>query len=366
MSGTRRILVVDDIEQNVRLLADVLESQGYEVVRTYSGHDALQCLRTERIDLMLLDVVMPDLSGLEVCRTVREKEGSLYLPILLVTALDSTEDRIKGIEAGADDFITKPVDIQELLTRVRSLLRIRDLIERVSEQADELVSLNTSLEERVQKQVEEIESLDRFRRFLSPQVADAVLSSSDDLLKSHRREVAVLFCDLRGFTAFSDSVEPEETMRLLHEFHDQMGDIIDQMRGTIGYRAGDGIMVVFNDPLPCEAPAKDAVELARAMRERMIQLRQSWQQRDCDLGLGIGVAIGFATLGLIGNKNRLDYTANGTVVNLAARLCDAAGDGEILITRKVALALDDATRVEDKGTVDLKGFRDPIPICGLI
>ena len=287
MSGTRRILVVDDIEQNVRLLADVLESQGYEVVRT------------ERIVLMLLDVVMPDLSGLEVCRTVREKEGSLYLPILLVTALDSTEDRIKGIEAGADDFITKPVDIQELLTRVRSLLRIRDLIERVSEQADELVSLNTSLEQRVQEQVEEIESLDRFRRFLSPQVADAVLSSSDDLLKSHRREVAVLFCDLRGFTAFSDSVEPEETMRLLHEFHDQMGDIIDQMRGTIGYRAGDGIMVVFNDPLPCEAPAKDAVELARAMRERMIQLRQSWQQRDCDLGLGIGVAIGFATLGLV-------------------------------------------------------------------
>ncbi len=367
MSRTFRILVVDDTALNVKLLADLLGAHGYEVDTASCGEAGLEKVASFGPDLVLLDVVMPGLSGYEVCRRLRQDPRTEALPVVLVTALDPETERVKGLEAGADDFLSKPVNRAELLARVRSLLRIRTLHQRVQAQAEELAQWNSELERRVADQIEELERLARLRRFLSPQVADAVVSSGEDrVLASHRALIATVFCDLRGFTAFSETAEPEEAMEVLQAYHQAMGELIHDHGGTIDHRAGDGIMIIFNDPLPCDDPAGDAVRMAVAMRARMDALKLGWQKLGHRLGFGVGVSLGYATVGVVGFEGRFDYTANGSSVNLAARLADEAQDGQILISARAQAAVEGSFGTEAVGELELKGFHQPVPAFAVI
>ena len=275
---------------------------------------------------------MPGLDGYGVCRTVRADPAHAMLPIVMVTALDGREERVKGLEAGADDFLSKPVNPPELLARVRSLLRIRRLYETVQRQADQLAAWNRTLEARVTEQVAHVEKLSRLKRFFSPQLTELILAGgADDPLESHRREITVVFLDLRGFTAFAEAAEPEEVMRALGEFHRAMGARILEYQATLERFTGDGMMVFFNDPLPIQEPARRAVEMSFAMQEDALKLAAQWKKRGYALGLGIGIAQGYATVGAIGFEGRIDYGAIGNVTNLANRLCDLAGPGDILV-----------------------------------
>ena len=361
MSDAEKILVVDDTPMNVRVLEDLLTAKGYQVETASSGPEALEKVEQWRPDMVLLDVVMPGMSGYEVCQQIRKDAAMRILPVIMVTALDPGEERIKGLEAGADDFLTKPVNQPELVARVRSLLRIKSLYDQVQAQAAKLSEWSATLETRIEEQVAQLDRLSRLRRFLSPQVADLIVEAGDDsVLQSHRREIATLFCDLRGFTAFSETGEPEEVMEVLQRYHETMGRLIYEHDGAIDHRAGDGIMIIFNDPIPCDEPALRAVRLALAMRLAMRPLTEEWRKLGHDLGFGVGVSLGYATLGMVGFEGRYDYTANGSAVNLAARLCDEARDGQILISGRAYAILDGAIEVEPLGSLDLKGFHRPI------
>jgi class 3 adenylate cyclase len=357
----QKILVVDDTPLNVKLLADLLELRGYQVNTASSGAEGLAKVASFQPDLLLLDVMMPGMSGYEVCETLRADPATEILPVILVTALDPNEERIKGLEAGADDFLSKPVNQAELIARVRSLLRIKSLHDQVQAQAADLREWNETLERRVAEQVGEIDRLARLRRFLSPQVADAVISSGEEqALASHRALIATVFCDLRGFTAFSETAEPEEAMEVLQGYHHAMGELIHAHGGTIDHRAGDGIMVIFNDPLPCDDPAGVAVRMSIAMRERMAELGGQWRKLGHRLGFGVGVSLGYATVGIVGFEGRYDYTANGSAVNLAARLADEAEDGQILVSQRAHTAIEGAVSAESVGELSLKGFHGPV------
>lgn len=360
MEKQPKILVVDDTPANIKLLDAVLAPRGYTVVTAASGAEALEKIASERPDLILLDILMQGMDGYEVCRRVRADPATRVLPVVMITA-SGDQEKIKAIEAGADDFIPKPFNQPELLARVKSLLRVKDYYDTIQSQAAELAEWNRSLETRVRQQVEELERLGRLRRFLSPQLAEVIISSGDEaLLKSHRREIAVVFCDLRGFTAFSEIAEPEEVMGVLREYHDAMGVLIHRFEGTVGHFAGDGLMIFFNDPLPCLDPAARAVRMAVAMRQRMDELTAAWQKRDHALGFGVGIALGYATLGQIGFKGRFDYGSIGTVVNLASRLCGEAHAGQILIGPRAYTAVEASVEAERIGDLTLKGFHKPV------
>jgi adenylate cyclase len=226
---------------------------------------------------------------------------------------------------------------------------------------DDLNKLNQQLEQRVADQVGEIDRMGRLRRFLPPQVADLIVASgTEKQLESHRREITALFCDLRGFTGFSESSDPEDVMALLRDYHAAIGQIIIKYSGTLERYAGDGVMVVFNDPVPVENPAMQAVLMALEMRETIGALIEKWKRMGHDLGFGIGIAHGFATLGTIGFEGRFDYAAIGTVSNVASRLCDEAGPGQILVSPRVLLAVEDAVTAEPAGEFALKGIRRPM------
>jgi len=350
-----KILVVDDTAVNVKLLADLLGVKGYAVVTAASGKEALEKIDSERPDLVLLDVMMPGMTGYEVCRKMRENAATASLPVVMVTALDPAQERVKGIEAGADDFLTKPINQPELLARVRSLLRVKAL-------HDQLTELNRTLEVRVTAQVAELESLGRLKRFFSPQLAEAIVSGgAEDPLKSHRREITVVFLDLRGFTAFAESSEPEEVMAVLREYHAEMGKLILAHEGTLERFTGDGMMIFFNDPVVVDNPSERAVRMAAAMRARVGELAVRWRKLGYDLDFGVGIAQGYATLGAIGFEGRWDYGAIGSVTNLAARLCAEAKPGQILISRRVFAAVEDLVEAAPMGEFALKGFSRPIP-----
>jgi adenylate cyclase len=358
--GTGKILVVDDIPENVRLLEAVLVPRGYEVLTATSGREALSVVASARPDLILLDVVMPGMDGYAVCQALRDDEETAVLPVIMVTSGMGAEKR-KAIESGADDFIPKPFDHDELLTRVRSLLRIKRYHDTIKEQAKELLELNRTLEERVQTQVEELERLRRLRRFLSPQLADAIVTSGNEsILRSHRRQVAMLFADLCGWTSFVDAVEPEELMRVLSEFHATIGGLVMRFDATVGFLEGDGVQLFFNDPVEMPDAALRAVRLGCALREEMAELTPRWQKRGYDLDIAAGIALGYATCGEVGFEGRSDYAAIGAVTNLASRLADEAGAGQILISQRLYAEVEDDVEVEPFGEVTLKGFQRPV------
>ena len=367
------ILVVDDVPDNVDILQMRLESQGYEVVTAGDGVEALEKIRELLPDLVLLDIMMPKMDGIETVKQIKA-DGSLpFIPVLLVTARADAKDVIAGLESGADDYLTKPVDHAALSARVRAMLRIKALhdtvqaqAQRLEQQAADLAALNRTLEERVAAQVDEIERIGRLKRFLAPQIAETIVSSGGEtILDHHRRDIVVLFCDMRGFTAFAETAEPEDVMAVLGEYHNSLGPLIHRYEGTLDRFAGDGLIVFFNDPVPCPDPALRAVRLAIAMREAVGSLASSWAARGHEIGFGVGIAQGYATLGRIGFADRFDYSAIGTVTNLAARLCDEARDGQILVTRRIAAAIDSAAEFEVLGDLALKGLSRPVAVLNV-
>ena len=308
------------------------------------------------MDLVLLDIVMPGMDGYEVCREIRERPGTAYLPVVMVTA-SGDEQKIKALEAGADDFLTKPVNKNELLARVASLARIKRYQDTIKRQSDELAAWNHELEDRVSDQVTQIERMGRLRRFLSPQLAELIVDSGDEsFLESHRREIVVVFCDLRGFTTFAEHSEPEEVMAVLDQFYAGLGDLIFRFEGTLERFAGDGLMVFFNDPVRCDDGPARAIRMAVAMRSRVRRLAEAWAREGHDLALGIGIAQGYATLGKVGFNGRHDYAAIGSVTNLASRLCADAEPWQILVTERVFSAAESIAVGEDAGIRQLRGF----------
>lgn len=351
-----RVLVVDDQPANVRLLEALLVPRGYNVATAFSGEEALALIAESEPDLVLLDIVMPGIDGYEVCRRIRERIETAYLPVVMVTA-SGDEQKVKALEAGADDFLTKPINRSELLARVASLARIKRYQDTIKRQTHELAAWNRDLETRVEIQVSQIQRMGRLRRFLSPQVAELILDSGDEsVLESHRREIVVVFCDMRGFTTFAEASEPEEVMGVLKEYHEALGDLIFRFEGTLERFAGDGLMVFFNDPVRCEDGPLRAIRMSVAMRTRVHALSEGWARQGHDLALGIGIAQGYATLGKIGFDSRLDYAAIGTVTNLAARLCADAEPWQILVTERVFAAAGNLVVGEDAGQRDLRGF----------
>jgi adenylate cyclase len=354
------ILVVDDLPQNVRLLDAVLSPRGFRVVTASSGKEALDVLGKEHPDLVLLDILMPGIDGYEVCRRIREAPGTAFLPVIMITASEG-EEKIRAIESGADDFVHKPFDQAELLARVRSLVRVKRYHDTVENQAAELARWNHELEQRVQDQVEQLERVGRLRRFLPAQLADLIISSGDDsFLNGHRREITVMCCDLRGFTAFAETAEPEDVWEILGEYHAALGDLISRFEGTLERFTGDGLVVFFNDPIPCDDAPLRSVRMALAMRQRVQELADGWQRRGHELAFGVGIAQGYATLGRIGFSGRFDYASIGSVTNLASRLCAEAAPWQILVTQRVNTAAEDLVVSRLVGELSLRGFSRPV------
>jgi adenylate cyclase len=367
------ILVVDDVADNVEIMQMRLDSQGYAVVTAGDGAEALEKVRALLPDLVLLDIMMPKMDGIEAVKQIKADPLLPFIPVILVTARADAKDVIAGLESGGDDYLTKPVDHAALAARVRAMLRIKTLHDtvqaqalRLEEQAADLAALNRTLEQRVAAQVEEIERIGRLKRFLAPQIAETIVSSDGEaILEHHRRDIVVLFCDMRGFTAFAETAEPEDVMAVLREYHDALGPLVHRYEGTLDRFAGDGLIVFFNDPVPCPDPAFRAVRLAVAMREAVASLARAWAARGHAIGFGVGIAQGYATLGRIGFADRFDYSAIGTVTNLAARLCDEAEDGQILVTRRIAAAIDKVAEFEPLGDLALKGLSRPVGVLNV-
>ena len=362
MRDPARILVVDDTAANREILETRLVSQGYDVILAKDGEEALTVARQSTPDLILLDVMMPRKNGLEVCRELKSDLTLPFMPIILVTAKSDSNDIVAGLDAGGDEYITKPVDQTALVARVRSILRLKSLHDQVQEQAAQLEDWNSNLEQRVSDQLTKIERLNKLQRFLPQQVAELVLSSGgEQMLESHRRNIAVVFGDLRGFTAFSEISEPEEVMKVLGEYHEALGDLIVRYEGTLERFAGDGLMVLFNDPLPCPEPTSQAVRMAMEMCDCVGKLSEGWRKQGHELGFGVGIAEGYATLGRVGFQDRFEYSAIGSVTNLASRLCGEASDGEILLSQRAFAAIDGSIKAEAAGELVLKGFARPMP-----
>lgn len=361
MNTPAKILVVDDVAKNVKLLVDLLTVKGYSAVSASSGREALAKVEAEQPDLVLLDVVMPEMSGYEVCRKIRENPATEILPVVMVTALDPGEERTKGLDSGADDFLTKPINQAELLARVRSLLRIKELYGTIQVQAAQLLEWNNTLEHQVQEQVTQLERLGRLKRFFSPQLAELIVAGgAEDPLRTHRQEITVVFLDLRGFTAFAETTEPEEVMAVLRDYHAEMGKLILEHEGTLERFTGDGMMVFFNDPVPVPNPAERAIRMALAMREKVGDLIVKWRKLGYGLDLGVGIGQGYATIGAIGFEGRWDYGAIGTVTNLASRLCGEAKAGQILVSQRLLGTVEELIEVEPVGELALKGFQRPV------
>jgi adenylate cyclase len=364
-----RLLVVDDNAGNRDMLARRLERLGYAVTLAENGRQALGLLQAQPVDLVLLDVMMPELDGYEVLAARQQDPTLRDVPVIMLSALDELDSVVRCIALGAEDYLPKPFDPVLLRARIGACLekkRLRDQEKAhlgiIEAQAAELAAWNRTLEARVQAQVEELERVGRLRRFLSPQVAEVIVAAGDErLLESHRREITVVFADLRGFTAFAGAASPDAVMGVLREYHAAMGALIFEHEGTLEHFAGDGLMVFFNDPLPCPDPPARAVRMAVAMRARVAALAEGWRQRGHALGFGVGIAVGEATLGRIGFEGRFDYGAIGTVTNLASRLCDQAAAGQILVSDRVHAAVADLATIDPLGPLPLKGFAAPVP-----
>jgi class 3 adenylate cyclase len=353
--GDAALLVVDDNEDNRYTLSRRLTREGYTNLTTANdGKQALELLRSRKFDLLLLDIMMPELNGYQVLEQLKADAELRHLPVIMISALEDVASVVRCIELGAEDYLPKPFDATLLRARVGASLEKKAL-------RDEVRDWNRKLEQRVQEQVVQLDRLGRLKGFFSPQLAELIVSGGgEDLLKTHRREVVVVFIDLRGFTAFTDSSEPEEVMGVLGEYHRVMGQLVIAHEGTLERFAGDALMIFFNDPIKLENPAANAVKMALEMQEQFVPLRKAWKKRGYDLDLGIGIALGHATLGAIGFEGRWDYACIGSVTNLAARLCSEAKGGQILTNQKTLARIEDTAQAEPLGEITLKGIAHPV------
>jgi class 3 adenylate cyclase/CheY-like chemotaxis protein len=358
---TATVLIVDDSAESRKLLALRLAQQGHRVLQAAGGQEALRLAEQEPPALVLLDVLMPDLDGFEVCRRLRRLPALRAVPVLMLTALDGTDHIVRGLEAGADDFVSKPFQPAELAARVRSLLRVKALFDEVERQRTLLEAWSQELEARVQAQVDELSRLSRLKRFFSPALAARLVAEGGDaVLASHRSEVTVLMADLRGFTAFAERAAPERVMQCLSAFHARMGELVFAHGGTLERFTGDGLMVFFNDPDPQPDHSARALALARAMLDAAATLRDDWHRHDGPQGLAIGIARGPATLGAVGDESRIDYAAIGRATNLAARLVAEAPAGAVWLDSATVQALPQ-DRFLGLAPLALKGFAAPVP-----
>ena len=350
---SKKILIVDDEPFNLDLLEQELADYEYAIERAGDGVEALEKTRSFEPDVILLDYMMPRMNGLEVVKHLRATPEHKGIPVILLTAKATQEDKVAGLDAGADDYVTKPFDSFELLARVRAMMRLKEM-------HDTLTEWNRTLGETVKKQVSELERMARLKRYLSPQIAETILGQDDDLFRTHRREITIVFLDLRGFTAFSDSAEPEEVMEFLRHYHAEMGKLVFKFAGTLERFMGDGIVIIFNDPIPCEDHPQHATLMALEMRDRVKELRDAWLKKGYDLDLGVGIAAGYATLGTMGFEGRMDYGTVGNLPNLAARLCAEAKGGQILTDQKTMSRLENAFEAEAIEQLSLKGITRPV------
>lgn len=362
-----KILVVDDTEMNRDMLSTLVEADGHKPSVAVNGRIGLEMLKAEPFDLILLDVMMPEMNGYQVLEQLKADENLRSIPVIVLSALDEVGSVVRCIELGAEDYLPKPFDPVLLRARIGACLEKKRLRDQEVHLRRELAEWNQTLEARVLEQVGQMARLARLKRFFSPQLAELIVSGdADDPLKTHRREITVIYLDLRGFTAFAESAEPEEVMGVLREYHAAMGELIVQYEATLEHFAGDGMLIFFNDPAPIPNPAEQAARMALAMRARVKDLTVKWRKLGYELGFGVGIAQGYATLGAIGFEGRWEYGAIGSVPNLAARLCGEAKSGEILVSQRLLAALDELIEVEEKGELSLKGFLRPVAAYNIL
>jgi class 3 adenylate cyclase len=359
MSDAGTALVVDDSAVNRRVLVRRLEVLGLQVLEAENGREALARLADPDagIDVVLLDVLMPELDGYETLAALKADEKTRHLPVLIVSGVEELDSVVRCIELGATDYLTKPINPAVLAARINASLAAKRLHDLEQESFERQAALNRT----IQRQKEELS------RFLSPQIA-ALVSSSDgeELLAGHRREITVAFCDLRGFTSFAERADPAELMRLLNEYHAMIGAAITAHDGTLEHFAGDGVMVFFNDPIAQDDHVHRAVRMAVQMRDRFAALASAWADRGYELGFGVGIAVGHATLGRIGFEGRHDYGAIGNVTILASRLSSRAGPNQILLSPRAAELLDGMAEVESVGELMLKGLSRPVAASNVV
>ena len=357
MHSPPRILVVDDNEINRDLLISRLGPYGYDLIQAADGEEAIELARASLPDLILLDVLMPKLDGINATKRLKSDPNLPFIPIILITSKTGAEEVAAGLNAGADEYLTKPVDHTSLVARVKSMLRIKEMHDKIASQAADLALWNKTLEQRVADQLKQIERIGRLKRFLAPQIAELIIEEGkEQILESHRQEVTVVFGDLRGFAGFAETAEPEEVIAVLREYHLNLGPIVHKYEGTLERFLGDGFLILFNDPLPCADPSNKAVKMAIEMRDSFATLAEKWRNQGHDLGFGVGIAHGFATIGRIGFEGRFEYSAVGHVVNLAARLCAQASSGQILTHSRIRVSAEAVADFEPAGEFLPKGF----------
>jgi adenylate cyclase len=355
------VLVVDDIEMNRDMLCALLEADGHKATVAENGRLGLEAITAKPYDLVLLDVMMPEMNGYQVLEQLKADPNLRDIPVIVLSALDEIGSVVRCIELGAEDYLPKPFDPVLLRARIGACLEKKRLRDQEVRLRNEVEEWNKRLEQRVQEQVTQLEKLSRLKRFFSPQLAELIVSGeADDPLKTHRRELTVVYLDLRGFTAFAETAEPEEVMGVLHEYHAAMGKLILEYEGTLEHFAGDGMMIFFNDPVPVPNPAEQAIRMTLAMRDAVKNLTVKWRKLGYELDFGVGIAQGYATIGAIGFEGRWEYGAIGSVPNLAARLCGEAKPGDILVPQRLLGSVEELVEVEPAGELTLKGFHRPV------
>ena len=347
-------LVVDDSLVNRLVLVRQLEGLGLDVLQAENGVAALEVLRERpaEIDVVLLDVLMPELDGYQTLAAMKEDEAIRHIPVIIVSGVEELESVVRCIELGATDYLAKPIEPSILRARINASLSAK----RMRDMEQDYLARQTALTATIERQKEELS------RFLSPQIS-ALISSEEgeQLLSGHRRQITAVFCDLRGFTTFAEQAEPEELFAVLGAYHRLIGEAIVEHEGTLEHFAGDGVMTFFNDPVLQPDHVERAVRMALAVRERFQPLAASWRKRGYELGLGVGIAVGYATLGRIGFEGRYDYGAIGNVVIMASRLSSGAAPDQILLTQRAYAMVEGLIDAQEVDPLTLKGMSRPVP-----
>ena len=352
-------LVVDDSRVNRLVLVRHLAGLGLEAMEAENGAEALELLRAtpSAFDLVLLDVLMPELDGYATLEAMKADDGLRHVPVLVVSGVEELDSVVRCIELGATDYLTKPINPRILEARIGASLAAKHLRDLELEYLEQ----QRRLTETIERQKTELS------RFLSPQVAKLISSpEGEQMLAGHRRQITVAFCDLRGFTSFAEQADPEELLGVLGEYHRMIGDAIVEHGGTLEHFAGDGVMVFFNDPVTQDDHVERAVRMAIAMRERFGALSDAWRKRGYELGFGVGIAVGYATLGRIGFEGRYDHGAIGNVVILASRLSSQAGPNQILLSQRAIAVVEGMVEVESVGELTLKGMSRPVAASNVV